>query len=129
MDGEILRYAFLAALVSASLLQSTAHAESQRPYWADFLTETQWQAIQVFEPADRYSMTQIAFCESRIDETAYIIDTDGLPRKGAWMVGEVWWGKVPDTLFEQAIQASKIVSEHGTSPWTTRHGCRDWWVP
>jgi len=124
--GDVLRFALSIALAASILISSTAYAEADRPSWAEFLTEDQWSAIQIFEPKDRYVMTRIAWCESRLDQSAYIIDSDGLPREGAWMVGAIWWGSVSSDLSQQAIQALSIFNEHGSLPWTTRDGCSAW---
>ena len=114
------------ALAASILISSTAHAETDRPLWAESFTEDQWNAIQIFEPQHRYAMARIAWCESRFDQSAYIIDSDGLPREGAWMVGAIWWGSVSSDLSQQAAQARSIISEHGLLPWTTRNGCLAW---
>lgn len=73
-----------------------------------------------------YDAIRIGFCESGWDAGARIIDVDGLPREGAFMVGATWWGAVPATLYEQAAQFDRIVREHGTAPFTTAGGCDRW---
>lgn len=87
------------------------------------LTLDQWRALQAFPDELQVLFACIARAESGFDAEASIIDIDGLPREGAWMVGETWWGPVPDTLQGQAQQVANIASEYGSLPWTTRGLC------
>jgi len=87
------------------------------------LTLEQWRALQAFPDHLQLLFACIARAESGFDAEASIIDIDGLPREGAWMVGATWWGEVPADLADQAVQASLIASEHGSKPWTTAGGC------
>ena len=88
------------------------------------LTLDQFRAIQAFPEELQVEFICIAQAESGFDGDSRIIDVDGLPRAGAWHVGETWWGQVPTDLQGQAEQAASIAREHGSSPWTTRGKCR-----
>lgn len=89
------------------------------------MTLEQWRALQAFPAHLQLLFACIARAESGFDADASIIDIDGLPREGAWMVGATWWGEVPlGDLAAQAVQASLIASEHGSKPWTTSGGCQ-----
>lgn len=88
------------------------------------LTLDQWRALQAFPEDQQQLFACIARAESGFDAEASIIDIDGLPREGAWMVGAIWWGEVPADLNGQAEQAAEIASEYGSSPWTTRSLCQ-----
>jgi len=91
------------------------------------LTVEQWRAIRHLPDEYQYVMTRAGWCESHLNPAARIIDVDGLPRVGAWMVGEQWWGAVPADLEGQAIQVAGILREHGTWPWAASiRGCEGW---
>ena len=91
------------------------------------LTLDQWRAIRdAFPEEQEYIAARAGWCEGHFDPTTSIIDVDGLPRKGAWSVGEMWWGEVPPTLAGQARQVARIVAEHGWGPFTGAAGCREW---
>ena len=87
------------------------------------LTLDQWRAVRHFAPERQQAMARIAWCESKFDAEAV---GDGGRSLGAWQVQPRFWGAVPATLEEQAIQAERIAAEHGTIPWTTRDGCEGW---
>ena len=87
------------------------------------LTLEQWRAIRHIAPERQVAMARIAWCESRWDAGAV---GDGGRSRGAWQVQERFWGTVPDTLEEQAIQAERIAAEHGLDPWSTAGGCEGW---
>ena len=90
------------------------------------LTVEQWRALQVFPPDLQWWAARTAVCESGFDPTASIIDIDGLPREGAWMVGATWHGPVPADLDGQARQVAAMVANHGTRIWSTSGGCAAW---
>lgn len=83
-------------------------------------------ALAVIAPERQLAAVRIGYCESGWDATAHIIDVDGLPRAGAFMVGARWWGPVGPTLTEQAAQLESIAQRYGLAPWTTRDGCERW---
>lgn len=87
------------------------------------LTYEQWRAISRINPDRQYQLAKIAWCESRFDPNAV---GDGGLSIGAWQVQPRFWGSVPDTLEEQAVQADRIAAEHGYKPWTTANGCDGW---
>jgi len=87
------------------------------------LTLDQWRAVRHFAPERQIEMARIGWCESHFDPDAV---GDGGRSIGAWQVQPRFWGPVPATLEEQAIQAERIAAEHGTIPWTTRDGCEGW---
>jgi len=87
------------------------------------LTLDQWRAVRHFAPERQWEMARIGWCESHFDPNAV---GDGGFSVGAWQVQPRFWGPVPATLEEQAIQAERIAAEHGTIPWTTRDGCEGW---
>jgi hypothetical protein len=87
------------------------------------LTYEQWRAISLIHPDRQYALARIAWCESRFNPTEI---GDGGRSFGAWQVQERFWGAVPSTLEEQALQADRIAAEHGLAPWTTAEGCDGW---
>ncbi len=91
------------------------------------LTVEQWRAIQgAFPENEQWVAARTMFCESGGDAGMHIIDSDGLPRAGAWSVGARWWGPVPPTLAGQAQQTSQIVARVGWAPFTASSGCGEW---
>ena len=77
------------------------------------------RAVQIVFPLEQQrSAIAIALCESGADPTSRIIDVDGLPRAGAWHVGEQWWGPVSSDPVEQAQQVMRIFADHQWKPWS-----------
>lgn len=90
--------------------------------WARSLTYEQWRAVLVFPEEYQYAMARIGWCESKFDTNA--IGYYG--ERGAWQVRPEFWGEVPPDLIGQARQASLIVQQWGTEPWSTKNGCEGW---
>ena len=84
------------------------------------------RALYAISPDLELDAIRVGYCESGWNPEAAIIDIDGLPREGAFMVGAIWHGPVPADLVGQALQFERIVNEHGLWPFTTRDGCDRW---
>lgn len=69
-----------------------------------------------------YWLARTGWCESHFDAAA----VGAAGEEGAWQVLARYHGTVPATLDAQATQAARIVTEHGTWPWSTRDGCPSW---
>ncbi len=90
------------------------------------LTVEQWRALLAFPESDEWVGARSGWCEGQFNPAIRIIDVDGLPRVGAWSVGEMWWGPVPGTLEGQAQQVAGIIAEVGWAPFTGAAGCEEW---
>ena len=101
------------------------------------LTVEQWRATRQFPAEVEYRMTRACWCESHLDPTQAIVDTNSHWSVGACMVQPVWWaakyGEVPADLPGQIAQAARIYEAEqertgdGTWPWrATRDGCEGW---
>lgn len=86
------------------------------------LTVEQARAINRIGESRQMALARIGWCESKFDAAA--VGAHG--ERGAWQVIPSYWGTVPETLEEQAIQADRIYAEHGGWPWSTAGGCDGW---
>lgn len=91
------------------------------------LTPEQWQVIRSTFPAGQeWIAAKTGWCESGMNPSARVLDTNGYLSEGAWQVQSIWFGPVPKTLRGQAAQVARIVSKHGWSPFVGSAGCSEW---
>jgi len=97
------------------------------------LTVEQWRALRQLPEHLEYVMTRACWCESHLNPSERVMDTNGHWSIGACMVQPVWWGDVSADLEGQIAQVARILDSQRndprgpTWPWAaTKDGCAGW---